>query len=139
MKQERCFEVSNGRRPWVTPEEVIQYTSHEDVLKRPVDKLAFDISRAELKVIAKTNNSFGEEYPEIPESVKMAVILLAEAYAKNSIEATKKQIRSETFDDYSYSVESGTVDIEGLDIDDLLAEYVLAKGRGKTVMRMRAL
>ena len=22
-------------RPWVTPEEVIQYTSHEDVLKRP--------------------------------------------------------------------------------------------------------
>ena len=34
---------------------------------------------------------------------------------------------------------SGTVDIEGLDIDDLLAEYVLAKGRGKTVMRMRAL
>ena len=63
----------------------------------------------------------------------------AEAYAKNSIEATKKQIRSETFDDYSYSVESGTVDIEGLDIDDLLAEYVLAKGRGKTVMRMRAL
>ena len=25
------------------------------------------------------------------------------------------------------------------DIDDLLAEYVLAKGRGKTVMRMRAL
>ena len=83
-------------RPWVTPEEVIQYTSHEDVLKRPVEKLAFDISRAELKVIAKTNNSFGEEYPEIPESVKMAVILLAEAYAKNSIEATKKQIRSET-------------------------------------------
>ena len=94
-------------RPWVTPEEVIQYTSHEDVLKRPVEK--------------------------------MAVILLAEAYAKNSIEATKKQIRSETFDDYSYSVESGTVDIEGLDIDDLLAEYVLAKGRGKTVVRMRAL
>lgn len=126
-------------RPWVTPEEVIQYTSHEDVLKRPVEKLVFDISRAELKVIAKTNNSFGEEYPEIPEPVKMAVILLAEAYAKNSIEATKKQIRSETFDDYSYSVESGAVDIEGLDIDDLLAEYVLAKGRGKTVVRMRAL
>ena len=72
-------------RPWVTPEEVIQYTSHEDVLKRSVEKLAFDISRAELKVIAKTNNSFGEEYPEIPESIKMAVILLAEGYATNSI------------------------------------------------------
>lgn len=126
-------------RPWVSPEEVIRYTSHADVLERPVEKLAFDISRAELKVIAKTNNSFEDEYPEIPEPVKMAVILLAEAYAKNAIEATKKQIRSETFDDYSYSVESGAVDIDDLDVDDLLAEYVLTKGRGKTVMRMRAL
>lgn len=126
-------------RPWVTPEGVRQYTSHEDVSNRPDEKLVFDISRAELKVIAKTNNSFGEEYPEIPDPVKLAVILLAEAYAKNAVEATKKQIRSETFDDYSYSVESGTVDIDNLDIDDLLADYVLAKGRGKTVMRMRAL
>ncbi len=126
-------------RPWVTPEDVRQYTSHEDVSNRPDEKLVFDISRAELKVIAKTNNSFGEEYPEIPDPVKMAVILLAEAYAKNSVEATKKRIRSETFDEYSYSVESGTVDIDNLDIDDLLADYVLAKGRGKTVMRMRAL
>lgn len=126
-------------RPWVTPEDVRQYTSHEDVSNRPDEKLVFDISRAELKVIAKTNNSFGEEYPEIPDPVKMAVILLAEAYAKNSIEATKKRIRSETFDEYSYSVESGTVDIDNLDIEDLLADYVLAKGRGKTVMRMRAL
>ena len=63
-------------RPWVTPEEVIQYTSHEDVLKRPVEKLAFDISRAELKVIAKTNNSFGEEYPEIPESVSEHIAII---------------------------------------------------------------
>lgn len=126
-------------RPWVTPEDVRQYTSHEDVSNRPDEKLVFDISRAELKIIAKTNNSFGEEYPEIPDPVKMAVILLAEAYAKNSVEATKKRIRSETFDEYSYSVESGTVDIDNLDIDDLLADYVLAKGRGKTVMRMRAL
>lgn len=126
-------------RPWVSPEEVIQYTSHADVSERPAEKLAFDISRAELKVIAKTNNSFEDGYPDIPEPVKMAVILLAEAYAKNAIEATKKQIRSETFDDYSYSVESGAVDIDDLDVDDLLAEYVLAKGRGKTVMRMRTL
>ena len=72
-------------RPWVTPEEVIQYTSHEDVLKRPVEKLVFDISRAELKVIAKTNNSFGEEYPEIPEPVKMAVIRMPRMYSRQMI------------------------------------------------------
>lgn len=127
-------------RPWALPEDIVQYTSHEDVAKRPAEKLSFDISRAELKVIAKTNNAFkDEDYPEIPEPVKMAVILLAEAYAKNAIEATKKQIRSETFDDYSYSAESSTISIDDLDIDDLLADYVLARGRGKAVMRIRKL
>lgn len=128
-------------RPWVTPEEVKAYTSQEDVQNRPDEKLAFDISRAELKVIAKTNNNFEDEekYPEIPEPVKMAVILLTEAYAKNTVEATRKQVKSETFDDYSYTAESSTIDIEALDLDDLLGPYVLTTGRGKTVMRMRKL
>ena len=128
-------------RPWVTPEEVKAYTSQEDVQNRPDEKLAFDISLAELKVIAKTNNNFEDEekYPEIPEPVKMAVILLTEAYAKNAVEATRKQVKSETFDDYSYTAESSTIDIEALDLDDLLGPYVLTTGRGKTVMRMRKL
>lgn len=128
-------------RPWVTPEDVKAYTSQEDVQNRPDEKLAFDISRAELKVIAKTNNNFEDEekYPEIPEPVKMAVILLTEAYAKNAVEATRKQVKSETFDDYSYTAESSTIDIEALDLDDLLGPYVLTTGRGKTVMRMRKL
>ena len=128
-------------RPWVTPEEVKAYTSQEDVQNRPDEKLAFDISRAELKVIAKTNNNFEDEekYPEIPEPVKMAVILLTEAYAKNAVEATRKQVKSETFDDYSYTAESSAIDIEALDLDDLLGPYVLTTGRGKTVMRMRKL
>ena len=126
-------------RPWVQPEEVKAYTSQEVVENRPAEKLAFDISRAELKVMSKTNNKF-ETYDAIPEPVKMAVILLAEAYARNVVEAAKeKQLKSETFDDYSYTVESSTIDIEDLDIDDLLADYVLSTGRGKTVMRLRKL
>lgn len=126
-------------RPWVQPEEVKAYTSQEAVENRPAEKLAFDISRAELKVMSKTNNKF-ETYDAIPEPVKMAVILLAEAYARNAVEAAKeKQIKSETFDDYSYTAESSTVDVDNLDIDDLLADYVLSTGRGKTVMRLRKL
>ncbi|MCC8066396.1 MAG: DUF3199 family protein [Clostridiales bacterium] len=107
-------------RPWVTPAEVIAYTTHEDVAKRSVEKLAFDIARAELKVIAITNNRFDDESLEaIPEPVKMAVILLAEAYAKNTIEAAKTQYKSETNDDYSSiaAIEAGqtffSVDDEG--------------------------
>lgn len=127
-------------RPWVTPEEVIAYTSHTEVAERPAEKLAFDISRAELKVISVTNNNFpDEDYETIPEAVKMAVILIAEAYAKNTIESTKKQIKSESYDDYSYTAESVTIDIENLDIDDLLMPYILTTGKGKTVMRMRKL
>ena len=127
-------------RPWVTPAEVKAYSSQADVEGRSDERLAFDISRAELKVIAKTNNAFPDEtYPTIPEPVKMAVIPLAEAYAKNAVEATRKQVKSETFDDYSYTAESSTIEIDALDLDDLLADYVLTTGRGKTVMRMRKL
>lgn len=128
-------------RPWVTPAQVKAYTSQADVANRPDEKLAFDIARAELKVISKTNNDFAEseKYPEIPDPVKMAVTLLAEAYAKNAVEATRKQKKSETFDDYSYTAESSTIDIGSLDIDDMLAPYVVASGRGKTFLRMRKL
>lgn len=127
-------------RPWATPEEIREYTSHEEVKTRTDAKLKFDIARAEIKVINKTNNSFpDEEYPEIPEAVKMAVMLLAEAYAKNDVEATKKQIKSETFDDYSYTAESATIDIDDLDLDDLLAAYVKSTGRGTAVFRLRKL
>ena len=45
-------------RPWITPEDVKNYTSHKDVAERPAEKLAFDISRAELKIIHLTNNKF---------------------------------------------------------------------------------
>lgn len=127
-------------RPWVSPEEVREYTSHEELKSRPDKKLSFDIARAEIKIVHRTNNHFADDaYPEIPEEVKMAVILLAEAYAKNDVESTKRQIKSETFDDYSYTAETAMIDIETLDLDDLLAAHVLATGRGTTVFKLRKL
>lgn len=130
-------------RPWVLPEEVIAYTEIPGVQKRPAEKLAFDIFRAEQKVIAKTHNPFtDEEYADgIPEPVKKAVILIAEMYARNAVESGKEHpnIKSESFDDYSYTVEDGATDVDDLDIDDLLSDYVLPVGRGKTVMRLRKL
>lgn len=125
-------------RPWITPEDVKNYTSHKDVAERPAEKLAFDISRAELKIIHLTNNKF-EDYEELPEPVRIAAILVAEAYAKNGIEATKKKIKSESFDDYSYTVESSVIDLDSLDLDELLADYVVEKGIGKVKMVLRNL
>lgn len=129
------------KRPWITPEDVREYTDHADVAGRNDVKLRVDIARAEGKVISITHNDFSddEKYPQIPEPVKIATILLAEAYAKNAIEASKKQIKSETFDDYSYSLESGMIDIDGLDLGYLLDDYVLDPKRGSVIFRMTAI
>lgn len=124
-------------RPWVTPEEVKAYTDHEEIAQRDASKLKTDIFRAEQKVISITHNNFDNaELEEIPESVKIAVMILAEAYANNSIEKSKKQIRSETFDDYSYSLESGVIDIDGLDLDYLLKDFMCDVGNGNVILRM---
>ena len=94
-----------AERPWVTPEELKEYTEFEEVKNRADSKLKIDISRAESWVIDYCNNRFDdpEKYPEIPENVKTAVLLIAEAYAHNAVEQTKVRLKSETFDDYSYT------------------------------------
>lgn len=127
-------------RPWATPEDVKAYTDCKEVLGRDSRKLEMDIARAEMKVASITNNRFGDkEYPELPEPVRMAVILIAEAYAKNAVEGAKRRIKSETFDDYSYTVESAEASLDGLDLDGLLSGYTIAPDRGSVSMRLRKL
>lgn len=127
-------------RPWVTPEEVKSYTDHKEVLGRDTQKLEMDIARAEMKVISITNNRFGDEgYQKLPVPVKMAVILIAETYAKNAVEKAKVQIKSETFDDYSYTAEKAEIGLDSLDLDGLLHDFIIAPGRGNITMRLRKL
>lgn len=127
-------------RPWAVPHEVRDYTDHGEVAGREEDKLKADIARAERKVISITNNHFEDkDYPEIPEPVKLAVILIADAYAKNAAERAKKQIKSETFDDYSYTAGTAEIDLSSLDLEALLDEYVTVPCRGNMVMRLRKL
>lgn len=129
-----------AKRPWVTPQEVKAYTDHQEILQREDAKICVDIARAEMKIIAMTNNHFEDDvYKVIPESVKLAAILLTEAYAKNAIEKTKKQIKSETFDDYSYTASSSEIDLASLDLDNLLDEFVISPKRGNVIMRLRKL
>lgn len=130
-------------RPWVTPAEVIAYTEYTQVQSRTEARLAVDISRAEMHVIAYTNNDFAD-YDTIPDGVKTAVILLAEAYAYNACADAKsggRRMKSETFDDYSYSSDDAYIDIDDLfaDIKALLDPYVLVAARNGITMRMRKL
>ena len=124
-------------RPWVTPEEVKDYSEIPAVQKRSDARLTVDIARAEQYVVTYTHNSFeGEE--EIPQSVKTAVLILAEAYAHKAI-TPAKEVKSETFDDYSYTSETSQISIEELDLAALLDEFVRTEPRNGVTLRMRKL
>lgn len=128
-------------RPWVTPLQVKEYTDYGSVKERDDKKLAFDISRAEQVVISYTNNDFSDsvKYPQVPEAVKTAVILLAEAYGCQAAMGDKRNKKSETFDDYSYTLQDGSISVESLSLGPLLEEFALAKPKNGVTMRLRKL
>ena len=123
-----------AERPWVTPEELKEYTEFEEVKNRADSKLKIDISRAESWVIDYCNNRFDD-----PENVKTAVLLIAEAYAHNAVEQTKVRLKSETFDDYSYTAESSIIDVGKLGVESLLDDYVVVQPLNGVTMRLRSL
>ncbi len=130
-------------RPWVTPAEVKAYSDFSSVQNRDDSKLAIDISRAETYVIAYTHHSFSdaEKYPDIPESVKTAVILIAEMYAYNATNGKGGAFKSESFDDYSYTLADTESKLDNLLLGPLLDGFVeggAVAGRD-VVMRMRKL
>lgn len=130
-----------AERPWVTPAEVKAYTDYKAVSERDDAKLKVDISRAEQYVISYTNNSFASA-DILPEPVKTAVMLLAEAYAYNSSADAKtgsKRMKSEAFDDYSYTADDVYLSIDDLDVKVLLDPYVMAEAKKGVTMRMRKL
>lgn len=132
-----------AERPWVLPKEIKAYTDIEAVQQRKKDKLEMDIARAEQYVITYTHNRF-EGYDKIPGPVRTAVILLAEAYASYANQLKKTgggAVKSETFDDYSYTAGEGTFEdfVKALDLAALLDEYVIPQASGTVTMRMRRL
>ena len=132
-----------AERPWVLPKEVKAYTEIEAVQERSKARLQVDIARAEQYVITYTHNRF-EGYDKIPGPVRTAVILLAEAYASYSNQLKKTgggALKSETFDDYSYTAGEGTFEdlVKALDLAALLDDYVIPQANGTITMRMRRL
>lgn len=126
-----------ANRPWVTPQEVKDYSETPAVQQRSDTRLTVDIARAEQYVITYTHNSFADA-EEIPQAIKTAVLILAEAYAHNAI-AAAKEVKSETFDDYSYTSETSQISIEALDLAALLDGYIVTEPRHSVTMRMRKL
>lgn len=125
-------------RPWATPSDVKAYSDRPEIVARSDAKLAVDISRAEAYVIAYTNNSFPDDkFPTIPEDVKTAVILLAENYGVSAVKGFGG-MKSETFDDYSYTAADGTL-VETLGLGPLLDAFIVAAPKNGVTMRLRKL
>ena len=124
-----------AKRPWAVPEDVREYTDRAGVKARSDTKLAVDITRAEQYVIAYTNNDF-QAARQIPDAVKTAVILLAEHYG--GMAKSGGTMKSESFDDYSYTAAEGTL-IDLLDLRPLLDEFVLPTPKGSVTMKLRKL
>ena len=124
-------------RPWVAPKEVREYSEIKSVQERTDARLIIDISRAEQYVISYTGNDFSE-YEEIPQNVKTAVILLAETYGYNSA-VSAKELKSETFDDYSYTADTSLKNFDDIGLKSLLEDYMKDKDGGSIVMRLRRL
>lgn len=125
-----------AERPWVTPGDVREYSEIPAVQQRSEARLTVDIARAEQYVITYTHNSFKEG--ELPQAVKTAVLILAEAYGHNAVIAAK-EVKSETFDDYSYTAETSQISLEALDLAALLDDYVKTEPRNGVMLRMRKL
>lgn len=127
--------MSTPARPWVAPAEVKEYSELADVQNRADVKLAVDITRAEEYVLNYTHNDFSQ-YDEIPAAVKTAIILLAEMYGYNSV-VSSKTLKSETFDDYSYTAEASSISLEDTGVDMLLDPYVVTASKGRITFKMR--
>ncbi len=130
-------------RPWVTPADVKAYSDFTAVQNRNEEKLLTDISRAELYIINRTNNTFADDtkYAEIPVNIKLAVLLVAEFYANTAAADPQKKRQSETFKDYSYTVLSSGADLsaDDLDIEPLISAYISPQARGTVDLKLRKL
>lgn len=126
-----------AERPWVTPQEVKDYAENPAVKQRSDARLIVDIARAEQYVITLTHNDFSE-YDKIPSPVKTAVLILADTYATNAIRVAR-DMKSETYDDYSYQSESTVISVDSLDLAALLDGYVKNIPKNGVNMRLRKL
>ncbi len=127
------------KRPWILPEDVKEYTSVKSVKNREDEKLKIDIARAESEVIKYCGHKFKDEkYTTVPANLKIALIIIAEAIAYNSIKVFNN-MKSETFDDYSYTTDSNVVDFNSLGIDSLLDEFITPEQSSGFSLKIRKL
>ena len=117
------------QRPWITSKELLEFTERSEVQKKSPAKIAVMISLAESKIISFCKHDFSndDDYPNVPQDIKNATLILADALCYNDSLRTSGVVKSESFDDYSYTVdvEEVSTDFDVLGISTLLEPYAL--------------
>lgn len=131
-------------RPFITPDDLIAYTTYESVKSRSTSQLEVDIARGELYAMHYCGQDFSDVEEDTPaaECLVLAVKILAEMYAYNAQLKTTivnesnggHSVRSESSQDYSYtysSTEEDVISIQDLGIEVLL-EPLCVRTHGDT-------
>lgn len=123
-----------AKRPWITANELTDFSNHKEVIDTNSVRTTVLISLAESKIIAYCHHDFSDDeiYPSIPEEVKNAALILSDALVYNDNLRNDVSIKSQTFDDYSYTAEETLVPVsfDELGLSTLLDNYVLDNTSG---------
>ena len=129
--------------PLITPAQLIEYTTIDEVKERNPKLLQMDIVEAQNDIFTLTFVDFEdkEKYPEVPEVVEIACLKLAQYYALiNSDEAAQEQVQSQRMGNYSEQ----SVGYVKPNVSSLLSKWIEKKKQekkrnGTVSMRLRSL
>ncbi|MGE7885357.1 protein YqbG [Bacillus sp. NPDC094077] len=125
--------------PLITPGQLIDYTTFDEVKVRDPKLLQMDIVEAQNEIFSLTFVDFEdkEKFPSVPDVVEIACFKFAQYYALvNSDETTYENVQSERMGNYSYQ-SGGYIKP---DVRSLLSQWISEKKQKGTVkMRLRSI
>lgn len=125
-------------RPWITPAQLRDFSDNSIVKNKSDAKLSAMITIAEGKIISYCHHDFSDEkYTDLPAEIITAVLIIADALSYNDSLRATNNVKSETFDDYSYTIENSEIpiDFSVLGVKSLLDPFV-EDGSGSIIMRV---
>lgn len=129
--------------PWITANDLFAFTERDEVKNKSAVKVSAIISIAESKIKEYCKHDFTDEekYPTVPKEVVNATLILADALCYNDSLRTSGILKSETYDDYSYTVDVSEIstDFDMLGISSLLKPYVSSEDSGDLFFRVGVL
>lgn len=114
---------------WVTAGDLKSFTERKEVSEKSDARLEALILLAMAKIKSYCHKNFvaNDGILVIPDAVKTATLILADTLAYNDSFRQSSQLKSESYDDYSYTQETSEIstNFDDLDISALLKPYIL--------------